>query len=516
LSVPGDWNSQREALLFYEGMVWYRRTFDYRREPDARLFVYFGAANYAATVYLNGTKVGAHEGGFTPFCFEITDAVRETANSLVVSVDSTRRKDAVPTLKTDWWNYGGLTRSVLLVETPRVFVRDYFLQLARGSERGERVAGWVRLDGARAPRRVTVRIPEAGIEKTVDTDAGGYAEVAFDARLTPWSPENPKLYDVTVSSGDDTVRDAIGFRTVETRGTEILLNGKSIFLRGICIHEEAPVRPGRAWSAEDARTTLGWAKELGCNFVRLAHYPHNEAMIREADRMGLLVWSEIPVYWSVEWESPHAFASARQQLEEMIARDRNRAAVALWSIGNETPQSEARLRFMRALAERTRALDPTRLVTAAIFANGVTPTMRRLEDPLSQYLDVLGCNEYIGWYEGLPEKADTMEWSSAYDKPLVMSELGAEALYGLHGDALTRWSEEFQASFYEHQVKMLRRIPFLRGTSPWLLKDFRSPRRQLPRIQDFYNRKGLVSDRGERKMAFFVLQRYYREIAAGK
>ena len=137
-----------------------------------------------------------------------------------------------------------------------------------------------------------------------------------------------------------------------------------------------------------------------------------------------------------------------------------------------------------------------------------------IDDPLGAKLDVLGCNEYIGWYDGLPEKCDRVQWKTIYDKPLVMSEFGGSAAFGLHGDALTRWSEEYQESLYEHQVAMLERIPFLRGTTPWILMDFRSPRRQLPKIQDFFNRKGLVSDRGQKKKAFFVMQRFYGELAA--
>jgi len=127
LNVPGDWNSQHERLLLYEGTVWYKKSFDYQRKEGTRLFVYFGAANYRADVYLNGEKIGQHEGGFTPFNFEITRLVRDTGNFLIVKVDNKRRRDAVPTLMTDWWNYGGLTRQVKLVEMPGTFVQDYFI-----------------------------------------------------------------------------------------------------------------------------------------------------------------------------------------------------------------------------------------------------------------------------------------------------------------------------------------------------------------------------------------------------
>jgi len=511
LSVPGDWNSQQERLLFYEGTIWYKKSFAYQRKPNTRLFVYFGAANYLTDVYLNGQKLGRHEGGFTPFNFEITESVRDGDNSLIVKVDNKRRRDAVPTLMTDWWNYGGLTREVKLVETPVTFVSDYFIQLQRGSR--DRIAGWVKLNGTQLKQDITVRIPEARISKSFATDANGFARVNFEAGLALWSPENPKLYDVVIESGVDHVEDQIGFRNIESKGAEILLNGKPVFLRGVCIHEEAPFRSGRAYSREDAITLLGWARELGVNFVRLAHYPHNEFMIREADRMGIMVWSEIPVYWTILWDNPGTLENAQNQLGEMIARDKNRAAVIIWSMANETPPGDARLAFLRKLIDHARTLDGTRLISAAMERHYVKDTTTQMiDDPLGEYVDVFGCNEYVGWYDGLPEKADGVDWQTKYQKPLVMTEFGAEAPYGLHGDALTRWTEEYQENVYLHQLAMLKRIPFLRGTCPWLLMDFRSPRRPLPGVQDFYNRKGLISDHGQKKKAFYVMQSFYREL----
>lgn len=512
LDVPGDWNSQREDLFFYEGTVWYKRSFDYPVQPGTRLILYFGAANYEAIVYLNGEKLGTHTGGFTPFAFEVTGQVKPKDNFVVVKVDNKRRRDGVPTVNTDWWNYGGLTRGVSLIVVPETYIQDYFVQLQKGSP--NIVAGWVKLNGPRASQRVTVSLPEAGASATVTTDANGYAALSFPAKLTLWSPESPKLHDVAIDAETETVHEAIGFRTIETRGTDILLNGKPIFLRGVSVHEEAPFRAGRAFSVEDARTLLGWAKEMGCNFVRLAHYPHNENMLREADRMGLLVWSESPVYWTIDWENKTTFANASNQVAESVARDKNRASIILWSVANETPVSAPRTAFLVKLVEQVRAADPTRLLTAAMehHSEGATPTANPvvINDPLGTVLDVLGCNEYIGWYDGMPEKADHTTWKSNYQKPLIMSEFGADALYGLHGDPMAKFTEEYQEDVFRHQVRMLARIPILRGTTPWVLMDFRSPRRSLPGIQDWFNRKGLVSVRGEKKKAFFVMQEFYR------
>ena len=514
LNVPGDWNTQRDSLLFYEGSVWYKRSFNYSKGTKKRTFVHFGAANYMAYVYLNGEELGQHEGGFTPFTFEITDRVRAEGNFLVLRVNNTRSKDYVPTVSTDWWNYGGITRPVTLVEVPETFIQDYSVQLEKGSTR--QIKGWLQLNGQQRQQKVTIRIPEAGSNKTFQTDAAGRVEFSFDADLTLWSPENPKLYRVEIASETDQVTDQIGFRSISVQGTEILLNEKPVFLRGINIHEEAPLRSGRAWSEDDARILLGWAKELGCNFVRLAHYPHNEAMLRMADQMGMLVWEEVPVYWTIQWENPNTLQNAKNQLGELIARDHNRAALIIYSVANETPISDARNRFLGQLIQEAHSNDPTRLVSAALQAeetkNGNRLTIH-INDPIANELDVMGNNEYIGWYVHNIADLDSTDWVSKYDKPLIMSEFGGDAQFGKHGDAQTRFSEEYQESLYEHQIAMLKRISFLRGTTPWILMDFRSPRRTLPGIEDYFNRKGLVSDHGEKKKAFLVLQQWYREKA---
>jgi beta-glucuronidase len=515
LNVPGDWNSQRESLLFYEGPLWYERSFSYHKSGVARTFLYFGAANYHARVYLNGKAIGEHQGGFTPFNFEITDDVREGGNFLVVEVNNARRCDAVPALNTDWWNYGGLTRDVAIVEVPTTFIQDYFVQLARGS--ADEISGWVKLNGVRQANQVTIAIPEASLEQHVTTDNNGYAEFKFAAKLQLWSPQNPKLYRVAISAAGDRLEDEIGFRTLETRGSKILLNGKPIFLRGISLHEEAAFRGGRAFSTEDDAVLLGWARELGCNFVRLAHYPHNEAMIRLADQMGILVWEEIPVYWDIDWKNPATLQSAEEQMRDLVARDHNRAAAIFWSIGNETPLTPARLEFMKQLANYAREQDSTRLVTAAMnHTENAAANSRLLNDPLGEFLDVLGLNEYIGWYDGSIATTDALQWRTAYDKPLIVTEFGAGAAFGAHGSADTRWTEEYQTSLFHGQIAMLRKIPSLAGMSPWVLMDFRSPRRPLTGVQDFYNRKGLISDRGQRKQAFYALQQFYRQMAAAQ
>jgi beta-glucuronidase len=514
LQVPGDWNTQRESLFFYEGPLWYQRDFSYESKPETRVFIHVGAANYRSQVWLNGKKVCEHEGGFTPFDYEVGEVLNEGENYVVIAVDNTRLADGIPTEQTDWWNYGGLTREVLLIEVPEQFIDDFDLHLKRGSQ--NIIEGWVHIDGALPDAQVTVRIPELNVAETAKVGVDGRATFCFKTReLERWSPDHPRLYRVHLCAGRDNLEDEMGFRTIEVRGTEILLNGSPIFLRGVSIHAEAPYRTGRACNDEDMRILLGWVRELGGNFVRLAHYPHDERMTRLADRMGMLVWSEIPVYWAVEFDNPVVLTKAEQQLQAMIRRDRDKASVVLWSVANETPMTPARIEFLKTLVALTREQDPTRLVTAALLVRAEGRT-KIIDDPLGEALDVIGFNEYIGWYEQTPEDADKTTWKVGYDKPLIVSEFGGDAKFGLRGDPDMRWTEDYQANLYRHQLNMLKGIARLRGMSPWILMDFRSPRRPLPGIQDFFNRKGLISDQGEKKEAFYVLQTAYKEDARGR
>ena len=508
LKVPGDWNTQRERLFFYEGCVWYKRNF--RHEPHAgkHTVLYFGAVNYEAVVYVNGKKVGTHEGGFTPFNYDITDVVVPGDNFLIVKVDNKRRANAVPTNIFDWWNYGGITRDVVLLEVDEVYVEDYSISLFEKDSK--KISMSVRLNRPQPGKQVEVRIPELKIRKKLMTDAEGCASLVVKAKPQLWSPESPKLYKMDIVCGNDRISDEIGFRTIETSGKQILLNGKPIFLKGISIHEEKTNGGGRANGTEDAHLLLGYAKELGCNFVRLAHYPHNEWAVREAERMGVLVWSEIPCYWTIAWTDPKTYDNAARQLTDMIRRDHNRANVIIWSIANETPHSAERDQFLSRLAKHARSLDSTRLISMAMEVTSASNNVNTLKDNMNQYVDVISFNEYIGWYRDVNDAAK-MSWVVPYDKPVIISEFGGGALKGYHGAKNQRWTEEFQENLYRENTRMLDKIDGLAGTTPWILKDFRSPRRVLPGVQDYYNRKGIFSDKGEKKLAFEVLKSWYEK-----
>lgn len=511
LQIPGDWNSQYEKLLLYEGTIWLRRIFNLKPKANKKYVLYFGAVNYEAHVYLNGKKLGTHKGGFTPFQFDVTEKLIAGENFMVVKADNRRFQDEIPTVNTDWWNYGGITRDVLLAELPQTYISDYKIQLAKNNL--QLIDGYVQLNDS-SSQQVTINIPELNIRKNINTDNTGKAIFQIPVKnIQYWTPENPKLYNVEIASSFGSVKDKVGFRTIETKGKDILLNGKSVFLRGISIHDENPFIPGRLRNESDMRMLLHWAKELNCNYVRLAHYPHNEKMIRLADEMGLMVWAEVPVYWTISWENVATYANAEKQITDLIDRDKNRASVIIWSIGNETPISEPRNIFMTKLAAKARELDNTRLVAAALEIHRDAKNVI-INDPLGEKLDLVSFNEYAGWYWSNNKDMLNYKFDITYNKPVIITELGGSALAGFHADDDTRWSEEYQETLYRNQIKMLKEIDGLRGLTPWILVDFRSPRRQHPYYQDFWNRKGLISSNGEKKKAFYILRTFYNEMQA--
>lgn len=506
MDIPSDWNTQDPELKFYEGTVWFKKSFTYHPQTGKKVILYFGAVNYESVVYVNGKRVGEHVGGFTPFNFDVTDVLHDGENFVVVKVDNKRNADHVPTQIFDWWNYGGITRDVFLAEVDDTYIEDYSLQLAKHNPR--LINGWVKLNRPVEGKEITLSIPGLKIKRSFQTDANGMVHFNQKSRPVLWTPDHPKLYQVAFGNGSEVIHDEIGFRTIETKGKQILLNGKPILLRGISIHEERPFKQGRIHLASDADTLLSWAKELGCNYVRLAHYPHHEKAVREAERMGIMVWSEIPVYWTISWSNPETYQNAQRQLHDMIARDKNRCNIIIWSIANETPHSDARDTFLGNLAQYARSQDSTRLISMAMEVTSASNYHNVLHDHMNRFVDVVSFNEYIGWYRDVHDAA-RMTWEIPYDKPVIISEFGGGALQGYHGSADQRWTEEFQAEVYRQNLAMLSKIDGLSGLSPWILVDFMSPRRPLPGIQDFFNRKGLISDQGKKKAAFYVLKDFY-------
>lgn len=507
MPVPSCWQMQDERLFYFEGSCWYGRSFDRAALPQgARHFLRIGAAAYECRVFLNGQYLGRHRGASTPFAVEISAHLRDGANHLLLCIDNRRSAQRVPMHHTDWFNYGGPYREVEIFATPQGFIRDLFVSLVPdGTFRTIRVRA--ELDGMESGARL--EIPALGIDAPLPAARDGWCEAVFDASPDLWSPETPVLYDVALTCGDDRVTDRVGFREIRRDGTTILLNGSPVFLRGISVHED-DADLGKAFDPADLSRRFAHARELGCNYMRLAHYPHHEAAARLADEMGLMLWEEVPVYWSIAFDNPDTLADARNQLTELVRRDRNRASVVIWSVGNENPDSDARFAFMSALVDTARALDPTRLVSAACLVNHVR---FRIEDRLAAVVDVIGINEYFGWYFPDYEELVAIGRNSDPDRPVVISETGADGVRS-GGPASGFFSESYMTEVYRRQVEILDRLDYVKGMSPWILYDFRAEKR-MNRYQKGWNRKGLIAqDKMTKKDAFFVLADHYRRLAA--
>lgn len=502
ITVPSCWNSEKQELAYYEGAAWYVRDFDGGALRDGHdYYLGFEGTSGETVVFLNGEHVGYHDSGGVPFSIDLTGRIREGRNRLAIWVDNTRRADSVPGDFFDWYNYGGLFRSVALYIVPSLRIAEYRLYL----DAEMHPVAEVRLSRAQV-MEITVAIGEESFPLQTDGSGRVTADLDFEPRL--WSPDDPHLYEVevTVSNGDK-VRDSVGFRRVEVRGTEVYLNGTPIFVRGVAVHEDHPLH-GRSLTTEDRRTIIRDSKEMGANALRLAHYPHHPEMARLADEQGVLLWEEIPVYWHLNFGSRETLDRAMRQLEALIRRDFNRASVMMWSIGNENPDTDGRLGFMAALADHGRQLDPSRLITAACL---VDVAHFRVTDRLVDTVDVVSLNQYYGWYyPGIERVPEIL--SSVSEKPVMISEFGAAAGYRSGNGSQPKWSEEYQAKVYDEQFSVLAHCPNLVGTFPWLLYDFASPRR-LNAHQNGINRKGLISrERHHRKLAFEVVRDRYRAL----
>jgi beta-glucuronidase len=508
--VPGCWNLLRPELLHYEGAVWYVREFD-ADAPAAgdTMLLQFGAAAQRAEVFLNGRHLGGHLGGSTPFSLDATAALRQGRNRLMVMVENARRPERVPMNHFDWFNYGGLHRGVSLLRLPRLHLRRFALWLEPGSAfRRIRLRAWLSQPVDSTGGLV---IPALGLSTEVPFRAGA-ADLLLDAAPPLWSPADPVMMDVELHHGGEVLRDRVGFREIRTEGTRMLLNGQDLVLCGVCVHED-DLAAARCSDEADIRRRIAHAQELGANFLRLAHYPHDERVARLCDEAGLLLWSEIPVYWAIAFDNPATLDDARNQLEELIARDANRASVILWGVGNENADTDARLAFMAALARAARAADPSRLVTAACLINRAE---FRIEDRLAEHLDVIGLNEYFGWYEQGFQGLQRLLANSRPDRPVIISETGADARPGYRDASAPLFSEERQAAFYEGQCAALEQATYVRGLAAWLLYDFRSMRRQT-RAQGGFNRKGVMAeDKATKKVAFAALAECFRRLRSAR
>ena len=564
IQIPGAWNAIDKKLFFYRGPVWLYKKFNYQPKKEAITHLYIEGSNFTTKIFINGSIVGEFEGGYVPFNFDISKYLKDGENILLVQTDNTLNKSSVPTQKTDWWPWGGIVGDVYILETPKKFIQNAYLQL--NPENFSEALFNVEMNHELSGQRVVLEIPELQFKDEFITNATGFIRESI--KITPqlWSPDDPKLYKVIISTDQEIISDEIGFRSIKVKGQNIYLNNSEIQFKGISMHSEPIGIPGPAFSKEHFQDLLLTAKDLNINFIRAAHYPYTRHLAKVADRLGLMLWEEVPVYWNIDWDNSETLNIATNQITRLVQRDQNRASVVVWSVANETPLSSSRMKFLNTLLSEIEVIDSTRLTTAALLSGSeeqfkalvlvlalkgfnsqwVNPQEKAIfrfildqanipidselnfsisiDDPLGESVDLISYNEYFGWYyvtfftdqmmisEGTLRKLmfeimPSIKISSVFNKPIHISEFGAGAKYGNHSNKI--WSENYQASLYRHQLEMLSNNPQIKGISPWVFKDFRAMLRPLPGIQDFYNRKGLIDENGNKKEAFDVLADFY-------
>lgn len=553
--VPSSWKSEFAELKWYDGHANYVKEFEVPEVPeDMEAFLFFDGVTYQSDVYLNGEHVGSHDWGYSPFQLRVTDQLKQK-NRLFVLVDNFMQADRVPGIRCDWNNDGGITGSVDLVFMPKVHIENFRTSTRLVDGQAEvSVDVMARSFDSAATGTLPVKfsIPEAQAEVSLEVPINGKATATVTLPvgaegLTLWCPENPKLYVTQLTSPHETLEDEIGYREIKTRGEEIILNGEPIRLYGVAVHSEFP-ETGRVPTDEGIELMLQKARELGCNFLRCAHYPYADKFAKAMDRAGMLWWEEVPVYWLTQVHEEPQLGRALGMLREMIYRDWNRASLIFWSVSNECAGDGSDAGSHRDLTggnypywvkacQLVREMDPSRLISSADSGhrrtekNNWTPdagdafdTAIKGEewspghpDAFYDLLDVLGANLYVQTPGDNPVATDKfVGMLKRFNKPLMITEFGSMSATD---DALEGRSPTDLGHPARHE-KILReayaamaKYPEIVGYVPWALMDVR-----VPMHWRWYNRGsgtfayGLLDNNYEKKAVFPVVQECIRDI----
>ncbi len=545
IPVPCSWNDLFDDAKYYTGTAWYET--EVRIDAawaGRRMMLRFGSAVYRAKVWLNGTLLGEHVGGHLPFAFDIGRAARTDApNRLVVMVENRLAVDRVPGIPDpakyrlhtihypqttyDFFPYSGLHRPVLLAAVPQTHVHTVEVTTGRAGSAGTVEVAFTVNDGWTGPARLTLaggRSPIA-VETAVRGGRGRATIRVPGARL--WGPDDPFLYGLAIILGDaerptDEYVMKVGIRTVEVRGSELLLNGKPVFLKGFGKHEDSAFH-GRGLDLPVLVRDFELLKWIGANSFRTSHYPYAEEALMLADEYGLLVISESPAVSHVFSDPPAIIEARRRHLQgvltDLVARDRNYACVIMWSIANEPltkpfhtlddapADSVAKgTPFFASLFDHVRALDRSRPVALVTLHNG--------PDEWVGLGDVICTNSYNGWYavSGDLPKAEEMLTKEIEalrkrhgDKPIFLTEFGADAAAGAHAQPAEMWTEDYQAELIALYLRVADRFPYVIGTHPWAFADFKTSE-SIMRVSGL-NYKGVFTRDRRPKAAAHLLRR---------
>lgn len=546
-AVPASYNDLfvDAQIRNHVGWVWYQRTFRVPRGWDGeRILIRIDAATHEGKVFVGDALVASHVGGYLPFEADITDHVAAGAEvRLTVGVNNELTNETIPPgqIQTsddgsrkqsyfhDFFNYAGLARSVWLYSKPSIHISDVTVVTDVAGSTGL-VLYAVETEGSTGVR---VRLSDAdGVEVATAEGAEGVLEVT-DATL--WQPGAAYLYDLTVEAvQDDTVVDeyalAVGIRTVEVRGTEFLINGTPFYFTGFGKHEDSAVRGkghDNAYLVHDFEL-MNW---IGANSFRTAHYPYAEDVLDYADRQGIVVIDETAAVgmnfgmiagltgkpkvltFTPEGCNDASQEALTQHVRELIARDKNHPSVVMWSLINEPAAHEEGAReYFEPVVQLARELDPSRPLTYAnmTLANAAN-------DRIVDLFDVISLNRYYGWYVATGDLAtaevmlrnDLQSWVDAFDKPIMMTEYGADTVAGLHSVRETPWSEEYQADYLEMHARVFDSFPQFIGEQVWNFADFETSK-GVHRVDG--NKKGVFTRDRKPKAAAHVLKRRWRAI----
>lgn len=509
IDIPKSFNLLR-GFENFEGIFWHFYQFDLNEKLDLDSYVYklrINGSNYHTKVWLNGSFLGENDGGFLPFSFRLKDTIHQQENLLIIRTENLRRKERLPSLHFDWLNWGGIYRDIDLLILSKSRIENVKIKTTIISQNKANIEIYVKAIG-----RVSLiwQVLDTDFTTLIHQGVGSVfnSEDMFSLYIKHpklWSPNKPNLYYLKIYSNSPNINKTtlfetyFGIRQIEVKGINIYLNKEKIKLKGVSLHEEY-MPYGRTIPYEKRKEDILNIKALGFNAIRTAHYPHDESIVELADKLGIFILEEIPVYQYCDFKNEDTFRLAIKMIYKLIKRDFNHPSVIWWSVGNEIPVHRRECaKFIIRLMEFARKLDDTRIVTYV--------TMKLSHDFLRRSADVATINTYFGWYFGnvklISLVLDTMR-TPIFNKPWVYTEFGAGAKYGFHADwkKQIRFSEEKQLYVLDYTIRTLNSKNYIAGWFIWIYRDFRSPIRTST-YQQGYNRKGLVSgERNEKKLIY--------------
>ena len=529
IDLPHSWNAvdgHDGNGSFDRGRYWYAKSFETPRQPLAggRVYVEFPAAGQQATVYVNGTEVAYHEGGYSTFRADVTDLCAEEGENLLVVACSNENKSSVYPQAADFTFYGGLYRGVNLISVPAAhFDLDYFggpgLQVTPvpcecGGATFEMVS-WVTGGDENFTVLYSVKDAQGREVASAVRPADQTNVTVYVPAVTRWDIDNPYLYTVTATlqrrnEAYDEISARVGVRSFSCDPQKgFIINGAETPLRGVSRHQDQLYK-GNALSREDHYSDARIIKELGANTIRLAHYQHSQDFYDACDELGFVIWAEIP-FISVMNPDPAAHQNCISQMKELIIQNYNHPCICFWGVSNEIligGISEQLVENHKELNALCKELDPTRLTTIAHVS--MTP----IESPMHGITDVESYNHYFGWYGGKTE--ENGPWLDNFHKVhpeicLGLSEYGCEGIITYHGPnpACKDYSEEYQALYHEHMAKVLDERPWMWSSHVWNMFDFGCAARNEGGVAG-RNNKGLVTmDRKTKKDSYYVYQAYW-------